>query len=159
MIESRKANERDEPFVYDVYTSSRVVEISAWGWKEDENTDFLKMQFEMRQKSYELMYPNLESRIIERNGESIGTMLISQNGSAILLVDITILPNYQNQGIGRLMIRKLQEQARKTKRPIRLSTLHTNRAQQLYLHLGFQVIDQNDMYVMMKWTPEEVEKG
>ena len=70
----------------------------------------------------------------------------------IILVDIQILPEFQNKGIGASLLKSLVEEASKEKKNILLSVLKVNkRAQNFYKKFGFEIINDNKTHFFMRY--------
>jgi len=141
----------DEPFLYQVYASTRVDEMAAWGWSELQLDAFLRMQFSMQQRSYALQYPEAEHLIVLHRGQSIGKTLIFQTNMDLTLVDVALLPEFRNSGLGSALIKGLQERASRQGGTLRLSVLRTNVARHLYERLGFHITGEHGMHLTMEW--------
>ena len=68
-------------------------------------------------------------------------------------MDIALLPGYRNAGIGRRLVRDIQNEARAKGLPVRLHVELFNRAVHLYERLGFSRIGENGIYLKMEWLP------
>ena len=158
MIESRQAIlGEDDLFLFEVYASSRREELALWGWNEEGQRQFLQMQHSCQQRSYQMQYVNLECRIIMAEGTKAGRMLTAVTNSEMVLVDIILLPEFQNKGIGFALLKQLQREAARAGLPVRLSVREGNPAKHLYERCGFQLIDSTGIYTTMKWTKREEE--
>jgi GNAT superfamily N-acetyltransferase len=146
----REATPEDEPFLLEVYTSTRIRELEGLGWSDDQKRTFIKMQFMTRERTY----PSVDSRIILLNGQPIGRMMIDRKDSSILLRDIALLTEYRNAGIGSRLITDLMKEATAAGKPIQLHVVATSPAVRLYERLGFSSSgDDPGAYLEMKWVP------
>jgi len=68
-------------------------------------------------------------------------------------VDISLLPEYRNRGIGAALIHTLIETAMAEGQAVKLQVLRMNPAQHLYQRLGFVVTGQDEMYIQMEIRP------
>ncbi|WP_282940360.1 GNAT family N-acetyltransferase [Paenibacillus sp. RC67] len=143
----------DDPFLYDLYANVRNEEISAFGWNDTEKQAFLGMQFEMQQRSYRMQYPNAEHRIVQLDGRPIGRLITAEAAQSMLLIDISMLLDYRNQGIGTRLIRELQSQAVALDKSVQLHVRIGNPAKSLYERLGFRVHQSTEVYEAMEWQP------
>jgi len=156
IMETRQAIPReDDLFLFEVYASSRQAEMALWGWEEEAQRQFLQMQHSCQQRSYQMQYGNLECRIILLDGIKVGRILTAVTEEEMVLVDITLLANFQGQGIGTTLIDQLQQKAAKAGLSVRLSVFDGNPAQQLYERMGFCSIAKAEPYTVMKWTKSE----
>jgi len=145
----REATTEDEPFLLEVYVSTRMEELEGVDWDDNQKRAFITMQFIARERSY----PRVDSRIILLNGQPVGRMLVDRNESGILLRDIALLTEYRNAGIGSRLIRDLMEEATSVGKAIRLHVVATSPAVRLYERLGFSRSGDEAAYLEMKWVP------
>ena len=147
--------EEDKEFLFRVYSSSREEEMSLWGWFDDQKQQFLYMQHEAQQRFYRQQYPKLRYQIILVDGEKAGRVAIVEMEKEFVLVDIILLPEYQNRGIGTWFLQKLQGEALDKNMSVRLSVLNDSRARALYERFGFRAIEDSDVYTIMKWNGQK----
>ncbi|HEV2961748.1 MAG TPA: N-acetyltransferase [Candidatus Angelobacter sp.] len=139
-----------QEFLFQLYASTRQQEFAGLGWPPAQLDVFLRMQFNHQQRWYETAYPDAEHRIILRDGEPIGRILVNHTSEFHLLVDIALLPEHQNRGIGGKYLHELIQQSEKTGLPVRLQVLKTNPAQRLYERLGFVKTGEDELYLQME---------
>src|SRR6202023_2868940 len=125
---------------------TRQQEFVALGWPATQLETFLRMQFNARQRWYETAYPQAEHQIVFLNGEPAGRILVNRGPDFALLVDIALLTEHRNLGIGTRLLQELIEQSEKTGIPIRLQVMKTNPAQHLYERLGFVKAGEDELY-------------
>lgn len=147
----RNATPEDEPFLLEVYASTRLEELEGFGWDEDQKQAFIRMQFLARERTY----PRVDNRIIVLNGRPIGRMMVDRNETEILLRDIALLTEFRNGGIGSRLIQDLMKEATSAGKPILLHVVSTSPAVRLYERLGFyRTANEADAaYLEMKWVP------
>jgi len=148
----RPARPADQEFLFRLYASTRP-EVSAFGWAAQQQEAFLRMQFNAQQRWYQTVYPECEHNIILTNETLVGRMLVSSNRDSVTLVDISLLPEYRNRGIGAALIHTLIETAMAEGQAVKLQVLRMNPAQHLYQRLGFVVTGQDEMYIQMEIRP------
>jgi len=152
-IRLRPFSVADQEFLYRLYASTRREEVAAWGWSQEQQDAFLRMQWNAQQRSYETSYPEAEHSIILRDGEPIGRMLVMHGKEAKILVDIALLSGHRGQGIGGQLVRTLVEQSDKERVAVRLQVLKSNPARRLYERLGFQQTGEDAVYLQMERQP------
>ncbi len=140
----------DNPFFFTVYADTRTAEMASWGWSSEEQLEFLRTQFKFQQRSYQVQYPNLESRIVLSGNTPAGRMLLARNETETVLVDISLLANFHNLGIGAALLQELQGEINPGG-SLRLSVMKTNPARRLYERLGFHISDVGEVYLSMVW--------
>jgi GNAT superfamily N-acetyltransferase len=146
----REVTPEDEPFLFEVYASTRIDELEGVGWDDAQKQAFFRMQFVARERTH----PRADDRIIVLNGRPIGRMMVDRSEAAILLRDIALLTEFRNAGIGSRLITELMEDAASVGKPIQLHVVATSPAVRLYERLGFsRTGDETAAYLEMKWVP------
>lgn len=153
MLNTRVVNKSDEQLLFELYVSTRADEISAWGWDGAQQAAFLQMQFQAQQRSYDLQFPGAEHRVVLLGGQPVGQILTWQGADELRLIDVALLPVWRGRGIGRELIRGLQDRADALSQPIHLSVRRDNPARRLYQRLGFHAVAGDEVYEVMVWTP------
>ncbi len=148
----RPANREDEDFLFQLFTATRP-ELSLLNLEESQKQALIRMQFDAQRQQYDACYPQAESGIILSQGQAIGRLLVNRNEPDIILVDIALLPEHRNCGIGTGLIQKLLGEAAAAKRAVRLHVLKFNPALGLYERLGFHRVSDQSMYFEMKCEP------
>jgi ribosomal protein S18 acetylase RimI-like enzyme len=138
----RAAMDADYLFLWDlneITMRPHVQAISAW------DHDVQQEQFRARFKLTEWRI------IVAANGTDIGAYAVRRTKEMSVLTDLYLLPQYQRQGIGSLIVKTLLAEADSTKRPLMLVVLKSNtRAKELYERLGMRVIGEiGDQFAMM----------
>ena len=153
ILSLRPATDGDQEFLVGVFASTRADELQALAWNPVQAEMFINIQYNAQQQSYRLSYPDAENNIILHGGQPIGRMLIDRSEAAIHLVDIAILPEYRNHGVGTELIGGLLAEGVTSGRAVVLSVFHTNPAIRLYDRLGFSKVDEESLYWKMRWLP------
>ena len=148
-ITLREAMPADEPFLLEVYASTRSEELEGLGWDENQKHAFIKMQFLARER----IYPKVDSRIILLNGCAIGRMLVDRTEEEIRLIDIALLTEHRNAGIGNRVIKDLIEEAAASNKALNLRVRSGSPAMRLYERLGFCTTGNDAVYSEMTWIP------
>ncbi|MDQ3813817.1 MAG: GNAT family N-acetyltransferase [Armatimonadota bacterium] len=143
----------DQAFLIEVYASTRADELALVPWDAAQKEAFLKMQFNVREMSYQAQYPQAEQHVIMLHDQAVGRLIVNKSDEDIRLVDIALLPAYRSAGIGTTLIGDLLAEARAAGKPVRLRVLKSNRALGLYQRLGFIITDDTGAYYDMEWRP------
>ena len=153
-ISLRPIEPADEPFVLDVYASTREDELALVDWNDDQKAAFVRQQFEAQRHHYREHYPTATLGLIVVDGEPAGRLYVDRWPSEIRVVDIALLPPYRGQGIGETLLRDLQTEGAASSRPVTIHVERFNPAQRLYARLGFVTADDTGpVHVLMRWTP------
>lgn len=153
-ITLRPATPEDAQFLLALYKSSRGDDLRGLGWEEPRVSEFLDMQYEAQQRFHANEYGRRVDQIVVRNGEPIGRLMFEPREHEIRCVDIALLPEHRNAGCGAHLLRELQAEAKRQKKPLRLQVIRFNRAIPLFERLGFQRISETGTHFQMEWTPE-----
>ena len=145
----------DEPFLYRVYADTREDELSPLGWDETQKDSFLRMQFNAQHGFYQEQFPAADFDIILAGDQPIGRLYVDRRDDAIRIVDIALLLEHRNAGIGSALLRDLLTEAAATSRPVRIHVERFNPALRLYERLGFTQVSDNGVYYLMEWSPDE----
>jgi ribosomal protein S18 acetylase RimI-like enzyme len=156
-VQLRHAVAQDEDFLLQLYLATQPVETTNWNMSATAREQLLQMQFRGRKQIYTAQYPDAEDLILCLNEEGeverrVGRHLVIRQKDAILGIDLAVLPAYQNQGLGRLVLLGVQHQCAQEGLKFRLQVLHTNPARRLYDRLGFKMVSQDLLYAQMEWS-------
>lgn len=156
-ITLRSVRSTDEAFLLRLFRTFRNDIDYAIGLSEAEKTTFIQQQFTAQRRSYQHKYPDSSPKLILVNNARAGRIWIARLKDQIRLVDIMVLPAFQNQGVGSSLIRQLQEEARVTERPLRHMVHTTNwDALRFYQRHGFsQQPSPVPTHLAMVWHPEQ----
>lgn len=154
-ISLRPMSPAGHDFLFTVYAATRQEEIAAWGWPAAQRDAFIRMQFDARRRAYAAAYPSAEQSIVLDGNLAIGSMIICRLPAEIRLVDIALLPEHRNRGIGAHLIAGLISECARPVIPLRLSVATGNRAIHLYERLGFAVKGVDEMYIEMEYLSGE----
>src|SRR5262249_25707524 len=109
------------------------------------------MQFAARERAYDSQYPRADRGILLEGDRPIGRIVADRGEAAITLVDIALLAERRNAGIGTALVQGLQAEAAAMGKPVRLQVLKSSRAARLYERLGFAVVGDSGVYLAMEW--------
>jgi GNAT superfamily N-acetyltransferase len=143
----------DESFLQRVYASSRAEELAQTGWTEEEKQSFLQLQFTAQWQDYSNRFPDAEQSIVLHEGNPAGRIWVNRSNEEVRLLDITLLPEFRNSGIGAVLLQRLQDEARALGIPLRHAVYKDNlSAIHFYQNLGFAIIEDLTTYYIMEWT-------
>lgn len=152
MIALRPAVSEDEEFLFSVYASTRRSEVSTFGWTEDQQNAFLRMQHEMRRRSYAMQYPQAENSVILCEDTPAGSIIIDRTPYHISITDIAVLPEFRRRGIAGQIVADLKHEAERAGLPVVLCVDKGNlQARKLYERLGFEPGGETELTIEMRW--------
>jgi GNAT superfamily N-acetyltransferase len=121
-------------------------------WSDAEKEAFLWMQFVAQHQYYQEHYTDTTWDLILIDEQPAGRLYVARWPEEIRIVDITVLPEYRNAGIGSALLRGLQAEARRAGKPLSIHVEQFNPAMRLYERLGFRMIADRGVYRLMNWT-------
>jgi GNAT superfamily N-acetyltransferase len=155
-LKLRSVTPDDDPFLLSVYASTRANELAQVQWQEGQQEAFVKWQFEMQRREYNLRFPDAQYNVIEIDGQPAGRIWIGRREGEIRLMDIALLPEFQNRGAGTLLVTTLIDEARSTGQRLRHMVFVLNdNADRFYERLGFVVIEEMGGYKHMEWKSDD----
>ena len=141
------------PFLRELYFTTRY-DIDRAPISDDQRHQLKQMQFDAQHRYYQQHYASASFDLICRDNKPIGRIYVDVRQEEVRLIDISLLPEYRNQGIGRQLLIDCQHTAQKAGLPLRLRVEPDNPALRLYRRLGFQVIADEQTNLHMEWTPD-----
>lgn len=135
----------------DVYLSRRWAEVSAIpGWSDAQRRAFLLSQEQLQRSHYHTHYPEADFLIVDYAGTAIGRLCVDQGASALRIVDIALLAQWQDRGIGSRLLHAVMQLADSQGLACNLSVEQGSRARGLYERLGFQACGEAGLYTPMQ---------
>ncbi|MNP51114.1 Mycothiol acetyltransferase [compost metagenome] len=99
-----------------------------------------------------MQYPQSSIHYIVEDQRMVGKVHLARSEVHWVLLEIAILTEYRNVGIGTAVLRYLQEEAKQSNISIMLSVLNNSPVFRLYERNGFVVLSNDEMYTRMEWT-------
>src|SRR5436309_4435880 len=96
----RPIRPEDGSFLYAVYASTRLEELAPLGWSAEQQAAFLTQQFNAQHQYYQANFSDAKFQVILLAGQQVGRLYVARQPDQILLIDIALLPEYRNAGIG-----------------------------------------------------------
>lgn len=149
----RAADSDDEPFLIDLYGSTRLEELALTNWDEAQCQAFVRMQFTAQQAHYCQHYPEAEHLIILLDGERVGRLYVAEIQTEIRIVDLTILTEHRNADLGTRILRRLKEEAAEIGKPLTIYVESFNPSQRLFERLGFVKTGESGYSHLLEWRP------
>lgn len=151
-VQARRAVPDDEPFIRQVFFAVRAPEFAPAGMSPEQLGLFLTQQYNAMRSYYAQEFPATVYWILESDGYPIGFEAVL-DADELHLIDLALLPEARNQGIGTARMKRMQAMAANAGKDIILCVEIFNPAQRLYDRLGFQVEGEQGLYRTMRWSP------
>ncbi|HXL09079.1 MAG TPA: GNAT family N-acetyltransferase [Candidatus Bathyarchaeia archaeon] len=151
----RPVTAADEEFLLSVYASTRSDELAQAPWSDEQKGQFLKWQFDLQRREYDVRFPDAEYFVIMIDDCPAGRIWIARDDQEIRLLDIAMLTEFQNRGAGTMLLRWLIDESKRAAKALRHMVFVLNQdAQRFYERLGFVVIEEFGAYKHMEWKAE-----
>ncbi|WP_246201124.1 GNAT family N-acetyltransferase [Vibrio ziniensis] len=142
-IRFRPATDADCLFAYEL---KKAVDFDLLtlehGWDEE-------LQWALHQHEWNTGLPT----VICHQDKPIGTYMLLEKRDQIYFSRFFILPNYQNQGIGRKVMEYVIRYSKQTGKPCSLSYLKDSHAGSLYKRMGFEIYREESPFIYTRYTP------
>ncbi len=140
----RKAARSDMDWLYATFKQTMQSYIErTWGWNEL-----------FQQHGFLDNLPPGSFVILRDAGEDVGACSILQKPDHLWLEMVLVVPQRQRQGLGAELVRHAQAVAGAQGKPLRLSVLKINPAQQFYLKQGFVCYAEDAWSLKLQWLPD-----
>lgn len=154
IVSLRPIKAEDIPFLYQLYANTREDELAPLGWTQDQLDAFLEMQFDAQHSYYIEQFSQADFQIIQSGREPVGRLYTERRPDEIRIIDIALLPDYRNRGIGSSYLHQILAEARAAGLAVRIHVEQFNPALRLYERLGFIKIGDTGVYFLMEWRPD-----
>lgn len=153
----RPLTSEDEPFLLELFKSSRGDDLRELGWDETRIDEFLEMQYQAQRTFDEEDHGKAVDQLILWAGNRAGRLLVESSQTEIRCIDLALLPEFRNLGLGTILMKRLQQEAATSRKPLRLQVIRYNRAIGLFERLGFVRTSETGTHFQMEWKPPSAE--
>jgi GNAT superfamily N-acetyltransferase len=150
----RAASAADQQLLFTLFAAGKIAEFAPLGWSPQQLQPLLHMQFRAQQMSWAQNSPAAADTILCLEDDTpVGRHLIERQPSCYRSIDLAVLPDYQNRGIGTWALQQIQNIAALESVAVRLRVIRTNPALHLYERLGFIPVSGDAIALEMEWQP------
>lgn len=150
----------DIDFAATLYALTRATELAHVPWPDAAKHAFCRQQFDAQHTHYATQYATPQFLIIERGGEQIGERIgrvyVEQTADEVCLMEITLLHEARNQGIGTAISAALVQYAHTCGVAAGLHVEPLNPARRLYERQGFREVEERGFYLYMRCEPPKL---
>lgn len=146
----RPEEDGDAAFLLSLYLSVRWPELDGTNWPDAAKQGFLSSQFQIQTKQYRAHYPGMERWVVESAAGPVGRLYLLHTEAELCVVDISLLPEWRNRGVGTVLLEQLGRQADAVGKPLRLHVEQHNPALRLYRRLGFEERETDSLYWLLE---------
>lgn len=144
------AEKEDLPLLFRIYSSTRIDIWEYEHWRAEEKLRMIEQQFVIQHKAYMGGYESPEFYIICRCGQDIGRLYLEQRTTEIRIIDIALLPEFRNNGVGTALLKDIIAYGRQLRRIVSIHVEKNNPALSLYQRLGFVKTNDIPFYDLME---------
>ncbi|HYP14048.1 MAG TPA: GNAT family N-acetyltransferase [Bryobacteraceae bacterium] len=127
-VSLRQVHPNDEEFLFEVYASTTALDPLL-----------TRIQYRALLASRQISFPDCERLVILAENEPAGYLNLLRAPSHFHIVDLVLLPEFRNHGVGTSVLNEVITQAERLSVPVHLSVERSNPAKRLYERLGFRV--------------------
>lgn len=149
----REVAPEDLPFLRRVYGGTRMDELALTDWDDSRKNAFIDMQFSAQDAYYREVYPDAEYLVILRRTVPVGRLYLRRTGEETRIIDLAVLPEYRNRGIGTTLLREILAAGARNRVPVTIHVERMNPALNLYRRLDFRLVEDKGVYLLLKWSP------
>ena len=149
MITFKNVEDKDQHFIEKVFRSTREEELNLMNWSEDQKQSFSIMQSIAQLHDYKKNYKGAEHKIILYKKKPVGRIYLWESNAEIRIIDISLLTEFRNRGIGRTVITDIIKLAILKNKNVTLAVGYRNPAKRLYEKLGFKKKSTTDTHEQM----------
>ena len=146
----RPITDNDLEFLYKVYASTRSEEMAVTGWNCEAIDAFLRMQFRLQHTQYLQNNPRASFNVILVDTTQVGRLYVDRRTDTISVIDIALLSEFRQRGIGGSIMRSLAEEADAKGLVMCLHVERNNPILGFYKKLGFQTKGEHGIYLYME---------
>lgn len=152
-VSLRSVTEADGDVLLELYASVRAQELAMVPWTPEQKKAFIEMQFKAQQSHYKAEYPRAEHSMICVDGAPVGRVYLDRSVEKFQILDITVLPQQRNAGVGSHVLRQIMEEATGSGKPVSIYVETFNPSLRLFERLGFARAQEMGVHFLMTWTP------
>ena len=152
-VTARAATEEDEAFLFALFTAVRSPEFAYSSLAPPQLDLLMKVQYAGQKQTYGVEYPGGD-QIVLLDGLPAGRIWLFRGEAEHRLVDISLLPEYRNRGIGGLLVSGAITAAGAAGVPLCCSVAVTNPASlRFHQRMGFQIVGRDEIYYDLAIDP------
>ncbi|MEI7908787.1 MAG: GNAT family N-acetyltransferase [Verrucomicrobiota bacterium] len=152
-VKLRAATAADREFLVEVYAATRMEELAATDWSAEQKDQFCRMQFNAQDSHYRQHFAAAKYAVIEFAGVPAGRLSMDLSPDEVRVMELALLPPFRGRGIGTHLLSSLQRDALVTGQCLTIHVERSNPAQSLYQRLGFRLLEDKGVYLLLEWRP------
>ena len=146
----RAVQDSDDEFLMRVYGSTREQELAQVPWTAEQKQQFVRMQYEAQKNHYAAQHPKASHEIVCLEGTEAGRLYLDRAGEKFHILDITLLPEHRNRGVGSFLLGQIVAEAKEAGKPVSIYVETFNPSLRLFQRLGFTPIQQEGFHLLLQ---------
>ena len=135
-----------DSFAYRLFASDKLSQFAAAGVPQSQAEMLVQMQWRGRNLTYAEQYPGSEDWVISlADGTPVGRYSLQQTAQGMRMIDLGVLPEHRNRGIGSQVLRQVSGMIAAAKGILSLRVEKNNPALRLYTRLDFTAINEDEL--------------
>ena len=143
----------DDQFLFELFTSTRP-DIHCLSLPVEKKRLLARMQFDAQTLHYRSHFANADFCVVTLRGRPVGRLTVHDRPGEIRVIDIALIPEQRNAGIGTKLLVDVIERAHRAGKPVRLHVEKGGRSKALYDRLGFVAVEVKEMHVLLECVPQ-----
>jgi len=94
----RALGDADDPFLDELYESTRLDEVRAWGFEPAQARAFLASQASIQRRAYAMQFPGAEHWALLKEKRPVGRLVLHIERDVVRVVDVSVLPAERGGG-------------------------------------------------------------
>ena len=153
-ITLRAVRPEDDLFVLDVFTASHG-EYDFLPLPPDQKKQLIELQYRLQTADYKMRFPDSRHEVILVDEEAAGRVWWALLEEEIRIIDMGLLATARNSGVGTVIMKRFQQEARKCNKPLRSSVLRFNQGSlRWHERLNFRVEREDELMLYLEWRAD-----
>jgi len=145
-VTRRAATEQDDAFLFELFKTARLPDFAHVPLAPAQLDMLMNIQYAGQKQTYGMLYPGGDE-IVLLDGKPAGRFWLYRGPAGHQLVDISLMPEYRNRGIGATLVTEAIAAARAAGMRLCCSVAATNPGSlRFHQRLGFRVVGQDEVY-------------
>lgn len=150
----RPARRTDEVFQFALFGANRGAMLRIAGLPAAAIENLLTMQYRARLSSYRENFPAASWSILEFAGAPIGELIVNDEPDAVYIVDISLVPDRQGQGLGAALVSAIASDSVARGGVRAIAAVGNAPSRKMFARLGFvETPCGDDANVELRWRP------
>ena len=146
----------DRDFLFNVFCSARSELTESLDLPDAQKQQLMWIQFQAQRDAYTKQSPNADFDLLLADEKPAGHFYAQRGPESFVLIDITLLPEQRNKGIGGTLVQQLLAEACAAGKPLNAHVRKDNPAWRLWERLGFRIVGDDGVYYAIEASFENV---